>query len=592
MAYGDQLVAGLGPGHDGWTLVGITKEPDKVSPNPDKGTINPTTKQPEPDTISTPTGRWIATFSTPGGQTRTAALVPGAKTAGPGASGGGANIDPNTPGADLTKVNWDIVEGPQDLPQGSNPNLQNAQIAQAQAAADASRASTEESNKRAAQLQSDLDQIEKNRANGLGGLTDQQVATLNQQAAAQGLTQQQIDLQRQQITNSNDASKASNQVALLNAQIAAKNSDQTATYQDAYLKYLNGQLDKDNLAQVYQQTQNQIANNIAQQNADTNRLNATTSATTAATQATTAAGQLGVSQQNAAETARHNAATEAQAAAAAQATAQASNATTSMQAAKAILDNATGANAAVSQQAQTGASLLNQRVSSAAGALSNITGNLLGNQNIMRSIPGLGANLVNGLSEWVTQLGGGQPVYDAAAAMVNQANPTINGNPEMRDQAYQALRGMMDLYKQQTGQDYQPPDKRDTGPITSPVTTGGTLADGTPMTNVNASMNPAAANPANAQGQLSTAALNAQGLMDNPQGRAIAAGQTPVATVSPVTRQPITSAPSFGQYTPAYQQGIRSAVGQPATGPVVGAIAPLPIPQWYGQQTFQAPVTA
>src|SRR5262252_660315 len=128
---------------------------------------------------------------------------------------------------------------------------------------------------------------------------------------------------------------------------------------------------------------------------------------------------------------------------------------------------ATQALQGVQQGAQTGAGLLQNRVTAATGALNNAMSAIAGSK--MTSAPsGMGANLVGGLQEWVTQLGGGQPVYDSAAAMVNQANPAVKGDPNTAQQAYAALRGAMDLYKQQTGQDYVPQAQRQ---FTSPTTT-------------------------------------------------------------------------------------------------------------------------
>jgi len=127
---------------------------------------------------------------------------------------------------------------------------------------------------------------------------------------------------------------------------------------------------------------------------------------------------------------------------------------------------ATQALQGVQQGAQTGAGLLQNRVTAATGGLNNAINAIAGSK--MTSAPsGMGANLVGGLQEWVTQLGGGQPVYDSAAAMVNQANPAVKGDPNTAQQAYAALRGAMDLYKQQTGQDYVPQAQRQ---FTSPTT--------------------------------------------------------------------------------------------------------------------------
>jgi hypothetical protein len=269
-------------------------------------------------------------------------------------------------------------------------------------------------------------------------------------------------------------------------------------------------------------------------------------------------------------------------------------ANTSMQNATTAASNTlTGVNSA----AQIGGNLLQNRVSAATGAFNTALNAIAGSK--MTSAPaGLGADLVGGLSEWVTGLGGGQPVYDAAAAMVNQANPALKGSdPSYAQQAYSTLRGAMDLYKAKTGQDYVPQDQR--GGMTAPGATPN-VSSGTALgqqTNAPVS-NPAAvaANQTNGQGfnpQLNTAALNAQGLQDTPQGRAVAAGQTPVASVPPMYP---------GQMNLAYNQAVRPITGTPATGNIAGPIygpggnvPMLPIPQgpWYpGAQQFVAPAMA
>jgi hypothetical protein len=253
------------------------------------------------------------------------------------------------------------------------------------------------------------------------------------------------------------------------------------------------------------------------------------------------------------------------------------------------VDAANNVISGVNQAAQTGAGLLQNRVTNAMSGLNTAIG-AIGSSKMTSAPAGMGENLVGGLSEWVTGLGGGQPVYDSAAAMVNAANPSVKGDPTVATQAYAALRGAMDLYKQQTGQEWQPQQPFNS-PVTAPVGAAAGTAGGGAQPVFNTSTNPAltAANHTNAQGfnpQASTAALNAQGLMDNPQGRAIAAGQTPIASQGAPTTP--------GLYNPAWQQGIRSAVGQPATGPVVGSVQPipsLPIPGYSPYGPWRAPVT-
>lgn len=247
------------------------------------------------------------------------------------------------------------------------------------------------------------------------------------------------------------------------------------------------------------------------------------------------------------------------------------------QRAKTSVSAATGILNAQQNAAQTGAGMLNQRVSSATGALSNIMGQVAGSK-IMNWPSGAGAQLVQGLTDWTAQLGGGQATYDAAAQMVRNAAPNISGDPNLASQAYSALRGLMDLYKQRTGEDYSSAlTQQNLG--AGPGANGGIVAPTTPVqTNVSVNQNLAAAQNAANPNPVSTAALNQRGLLDTPQGRAIAAGQTPVAITPPVYP---------GQYNPAYQQGMVSAVGMPATGPVVGI---TPIPMITAGQ-FSAPMT-
>jgi hypothetical protein len=290
------------------------------------------------------------------------------------------------------------------------------------------------------------------------------------------------------------------------------------------------------------------------------------------------------------ETQRHNTATEAQTAAAAKATADAARATNATTAAGNVL---TGVNNA----AQTGAGLLQNRVTAATGALNTVVGQL-GGGNLGGSVglpQGWGSRLLGGLQEWVTGLGGGQPVYDAAAAMVNQANPAISGNPTLAQEAYKALRGYMDLHTAQTGQP-SPLEQQVTQQakqVTAPTTAGQTGAGQTTQSVADQLLatQQAAAAQAGVVNSPSTAGLNAQGLADNPQGRAMAANQVPVPSGGQAPQYP-------GQYNVGYQQGMRvQPAGMLATGPVVGGNTgapwgiPLPQPLPIPNAPYQAPVT-
>src|SRR4030095_1015594 len=82
------------------------------------------------------------------------------------------------------------------------------------------------------------------------------------------------------------------------------------------------------------------------------------------------------------------------------------------------------------------------------------TGGRYGNYSggMLSPVPGLGQALVQGATNYATELGGGQAVYDTAVRMVQAADPN-NSNPD-RAAAVATLTQIMDRYKQATGQDY------------------------------------------------------------------------------------------------------------------------------------------
>jgi hypothetical protein len=225
----------------------------------------------------------------------------------------------------------------------------------------------------------------------------------------------------------------------------------------------------------------------------------------------------------------------------------------------------------VNQAAQTGAGLLQNRVTAATGALNNFVGQI-GSSKMLNAPAGLGAALTGGLQSWTTDLGGGQPTYDAAAQMVQQANPAISQNPTIANQAYGALRGMMDLYKQQTGQEWQPKTPFQ-APTTSQTGTAPTTSQPAPG--------------ADQQQQPQSFASSPAGQLMSAQNQQALASSAPPATPTPATAPP-------GMFQPAwtaYQNSVPSPVGMPATGPTaangfVQPLQPLPIPQ-----AFRAPVT-
>src|SRR5215471_1296712 len=236
------------------------------------------------------------------------------------------------------------------------------------------------------------------------------------------------------------------------------------------------------------------------------------------------------------------------------------------------VDAATQALQGVQQGAQTGAGLLQNRVTAATGALNNAISAIAGSK--MTSAPaGMGANLAGGLQEWVTQLGGGQPVYDSAAAMVNQANPAVKGDPTTAQQAYTALRGAMDLYKQQTGQDYVPKEQRQ---FTSPTTSTAEWSPSQPATTMQtAPFNPSTQPAATMQ----PASIGAQTM---PQTGPPPPAQTMPQTAPPPPPVPMVSSGAVGPWA----GGMTPPPGTLWPNPAIPAI---PIPQTLN---FRAPVTA
>ena len=184
-----------------------------------------------------------------------------------------------------------------------------------------------------------------------------------------------------------------------------------------------------------------------------------------------------------------------------------------------------------SSNAQTGANLLQNRVTSATGALQNILGTI-GSSKITSIPSDFGSNLVGGLSSWVTGLGGGQAVYDTATRMVQAADPKISGDPTLAQQATQTLAGMLAQYQKQTGEVHplvaatQAANQsvQGGGGVTAPVTTPDTTSGLQQGQQTNVSVNQAL------QQQQQANALRARGLQNTPQGAAITTGQTPVAT--------------------------------------------------------------
>ena len=174
--------------------------------------------------------------------------------------------------------------------------------------------------------------------------------------------------------------------------------------------------------------------------------------------------------------------------------------------------------------------------------------------------------------------------------MVQAADPKISDDPTLANQAQQTLAAMLKQYQQQTGSPHPlvaattaANQSVQNGGVTAPATTPDTTSGLQQGQQTNVGVNQVL------QQQQQADALRARGLQNTPQGAAIAAGQTPVATHPPVYP---------GQYNTAWQQGMMSGVGMPSVGPNAanGFVAPLiPVPGQPYQQLqpgFVAPIAA
>jgi hypothetical protein len=108
--------------------------------------------------------------------------------------------------------------------------------------------------------------------------------------------------------------------------------------------------------------------------------------------------------------------------------------------------------------AQTGAGLLQQRAQSAQGMLGSVLGIAQGGTasgslggGMMSAPPGLGGQLVSGISDWTSQLMGGQATMDSAARLLQMADPRSSLADPSSQQAISTLAQLMDKYHQATG---------------------------------------------------------------------------------------------------------------------------------------------
>jgi hypothetical protein len=111
----------------------------------------------------------------------------------------------------------------------------------------------------------------------------------------------------------------------------------------------------------------------------------------------------------------------------------------------------------IQNAAQTGAGMLQNRVTAGTSMLNSVlglagqgqrSGNMGG--GLMNVPAGLGDQLVGGITDWATQLGGGSDVYNSAANLVRRADPN-NGLGQDASTAYGILGQMLQKYRDLTG---------------------------------------------------------------------------------------------------------------------------------------------
>jgi hypothetical protein len=228
------------------------------------------------------------------------------------------------------------------------------------------------------------------------------------------------------------------------------------------------------------------------------------------------------------------------------------------------------------QGAQAGANLLNQRSAAAQNAINSTLG-ILGHtqRGLLAPLPSdFGANLTGGAAAYATQLMGGDDVAAAAANMVKAADPTNQSG--LAAQGYAVLQQMLQKYKDITGSLH---------PLGAQANAQGTNGfSSPPLTNVTPNAALSAANQPNQFGfnpQASTAALNAAGFMDTPQGRqsAMAAGRGDLLGVTPAPQpQPVanpTPVPAPGNPYLSYANQVPGAnYGSSVYVPGAGFVAP------------------
>src|SRR5215471_16749289 len=352
------------------------------------------------------------------------------------------NPQANEFNGDLNELVWTQKDPLKDVATAKPPAQIQANTEEAVALAAKAKSDSDAANVNLAKLTNDQKERDANQAAGKGYVTDDELRKINQDAAAQKLSQDTLNQRIQEASDKNHNDEVSNQISLLNAQTSARNADISKQEADDRVKIANNQLDLDQ-AKLDHQIR---VDNAAQANAqDKLKLDQLTQ------QQTNQVNVRRVTQEEATgkETARHDVAQEQQAQQDLQQRqqqallqAQTSLQTAGIQAAanagQTLIDRS-------AKNAATGAGLEQQRAQTVANMLNSTLG-LAGRLGSVAPPAGTGALIAQGIQGMATEALGGQSVMDSAARMIQQADPQSNLYDPTTQSAVATLAQMLDKY--------------------------------------------------------------------------------------------------------------------------------------------------
>lgn len=392
---------------------------------------------------------WTVTLTGPGGEVRVVTMRPT-----------GAGVD--APNVGLNQLDWNVTGVDQQVKPptaGQTPAEQNARVAEAQANAVTAQAKADAAASDLRKVQEDERERQYNQSQGNGYLTHEELRKLNQDAQANNLTQDQINLRRTEIENNNKNTARSNEISALNASTAAANAATTAQATTARIKYEEGQGNLDEAKFEHQKAQDEIANRNAETKIKLDQL--TQQQANEINQGTLAARTA-----EGAETARNNAAVLAQRTAEANQVAQTAQQTAGIQAASTTYGNELQA---ATQAGTVGGNLLANRVTGANNLINNILSGVGGMAQGSAGRYGMlggglhampagfsGADLVSGAYGVVGNAMGGQDTLNAAARMVRNAAPGAELTP-IGQAAIGVLQQAFEKHQQLTGAPHPAP---------------------------------------------------------------------------------------------------------------------------------------